>query len=102
MRDRYKRQQAIINGATENQMVNQLMQNNYSDLFQLLVKSDDDIETFQDTYLNITRTYNPSLDFMNEFARQFRMIKTRYQLTDNEYNYNTVSLNALLEKSQAN
>lgn len=101
MRDKFNRQQAIINGAKENQFVNQLMQQNYNDLHSLLVKSDNDIEVFNDTYLNITRTYNPSIDFMNEFARQFRMIKTRYQLTDKEYNYNTVSLNAILEQTKA-
>lgn len=101
MRDKFNRQQAIINGAKENQFVNQLMQQNYNDLHSLLVKSDNDIEVFNDTYLNITRTYNPSIDFMNEFCRQFRMIKTRYQLTDKEYNYNTVSLNAILEQTKA-
>ena len=101
MRDKFNRQQAIINGAKENQFVNQLMQQNYNDLHSLLVKSDNDVEVFNDTYLNITRTYNPSIDFMNEFCRQFRMIKTRYQLTDKEYNYNTVSLNAILEQTKA-
>lgn len=101
MRDKYKRQQAIINGATENQIVNQLMQNNYNDLYQLLVKSDSDIEIFQDTFLNMTRTYYPSINFMNEFCRQFRNIKLEYSEKDNEYSYHISSLNALLEQTQA-
>ena len=100
MRDTYKRQQAIIDRATENQQVNQLLVNNYKDLYKQLVKTDSDIEIFQDTYLNLTRTFQPSLDFNNEFCRQFRMIKTRYQLTDKEYHYQTISLNAISEQAK--
>lgn len=100
-RDKYKRQQAIINSATENQLVNQLIEQNYTDLHSLLVKSEADIEIFQDTYLNITRTYNPSVNFMKEFCRQFRNIKLEYMEKDKEYNYQTISLNALLKQTQA-
>ena len=97
MRDKYKRQQVIITTAKENKLVNQLMQINYNDLHQLLVKTDSDIEIFQDTYLNMTRTYYPSVNFMNEFCRQFRNIKLEYREKDNEYNYHTTSLDAISE-----
>lgn len=91
-RDKYKRKSAIITYAKENQLVNQLIVDNYQDLQQILVKTEEDKDIFQDTYLNITKTYSPSLKFMDEFCRQFNMIKTRYINTDKSTNYLIESL----------
>lgn len=86
-RDKYKRKSAIITYATENQLLNQLLIKNYTDLYEILVKTEEDKDIFQDTYLNLTRTYQPSLEFMDEFCRQFNMIKTRYIKTDRGTNF---------------
>ena len=99
MRDRFKRQQALINSATENQTVSQLMQVYYKDLYQQLVKTELDQEIFQDTFLNLTSSYKPTVAFKEQFCRLFGIIKMRYKLTDKEYSYYNLPLNAISEQA---
>lgn len=96
--DSYKRKKNITDKAQYNPVVNQLMEDNYSDLYQLLVKTDNDKGIFQDTFLTLTRTYNPDLAFMNEFARRFRNLKIEYSKKDSAFKFISLE-NAILKES---
>lgn len=83
-RDNYRRKSCIINNAIENLTVNKFIESNYQYLQSLLINTEDDRDIFQDTYLNITRTYKPNLKFIDEFIRQFRNLKIAYHKKDAE------------------
>lgn len=79
LRDQIKRELAIINKAQQNEVVNEQMRQYYTKLYSLLVKSDKDQDIFNDTYLNLTKTYKPNRPFDIEFARQFRNLKIEFR-----------------------
>ena len=83
----YKRKQVNISKATFNDEVNRLMEIYYKQLHSLLVKSEQDQDTFNDTYLKLTYNYNPEKDFIEQFKYYFNLLKGAYFRDDKVANY---------------
>ena len=84
---KYRRKQNNINKAEYNYIVNDLLSKHYSYLHSLLVKSESDESTFNDTYLKLTRLYNPKQDFIDQFKFYFDQLSGQYMRDDKCFNY---------------
>ncbi len=83
----YKRKFVNIEKAVYNEVVNQLLTQHYHYLHSLLVKTEQDEDTFNDTYLKLTYTYNPEQDFIEQFKHQFYNFQYAYEQDDKNANY---------------
>lgn len=84
---KYRRKQNDINKAEYNYLVNDLLNKHYRYLHSLLVKNESDESTFNDTYLKLTRLYNPKQDFIEQFKFYFDQLSGQYMRDDKCYNY---------------
>lgn len=84
---KYRRKQNNLEKSEYNYLVNDLLTKHYSYLHSLLVKSDTDETTFNDTYLKLTRMYSPDQDFIDQFKFQFKQLSGQYMKDDRCYNY---------------
>ena len=84
---KYRRKQNNINKAEYNYLVNDLISKHYKYLHSLLVKTELDESTFNDTYLKLTRLYNPKQDFIEQFKFYFDQLSGQYMRDDKCYNY---------------
>lgn len=83
----YKRKFVNIEKAVYNVEVNQLLTTHYHYLHSLLVKSEQDEDTFNDTYLKLTYLYDNSKDFIEQFKYYFNLLKGAYYRDDQVANY---------------
>ena len=83
----YRRKQNNINKAEYNYLVNDLLNKHFRYLHSLLVKNESDESTFNDTYLKLTRLYNPKQDFIEQFKFYFDQLSGQYMRDDKCYNY---------------
>lgn len=90
---KYKRKQNNIEKAISNQEVNFFFTQHYKYLYSLLVKTDEDADTFNDTYLKITYNYNPDKDFIDQFKYLFNQLKGAYNRADKVEKYHFTQLN---------
>lgn len=84
---KYRRKQNNINKAEYNYLVNDLISKHYKYLHSLLVKTELDESTFNDTYLKLTRVYSPKQDFIDQFIFYFNQLSGQYMRDDKCYNY---------------
>lgn len=84
---KYRRKQNNLEKAEYNYLVNDLLTKHYRYLHSLLVKSESDESTFNDTYLKLTRVYSPDKDFIDQFKFQFNQLSGQYMKNDKCYNY---------------
>lgn len=84
---KYRRKQNNINKAEYNYLVNDLLNKHFRYLHSLLVKNESDESTFNDTYLKLTRLYNPKQDFIEQFKFYFDQLYGQYMRDDKCYNY---------------
>lgn len=84
---KYRRKQNNLEKAEYNYLVNDLLTKHYRYLHSLLVKSESDESTFNDTYLKLTRVYSPDKDFIDQFKFQFNQLSGQYMQDDKCYNY---------------
>lgn len=84
---KYRRKQNNINKAEYNYLVNDLLNKHFRYLHNLLVKNESDESTFNDTYLKLTRLYNPKQDFIEQFKFYFDQLSGQYMRDDKCYNY---------------
>lgn len=84
---KYRRKQNNINKAEYNYLVNDLLNKHFIYLHSLLVKNESDESTFNDTYLKLTRLYNPKQDFIEQFKFYFDQLSGQYMRDDKCYNY---------------
>ena len=84
---KYRRKQYNLEKAEYNYLVNDLLTKHYRYLHSLLVKSESDESTFNDTYLKLTRVYSPDKDFIDQFKFQFNYLSGQYMKDDKCYNY---------------
>ena len=68
-------------------LVNEELTKHYRYLHSRLVKSDADEATFNDSYLKLTRKYNPDQDFIDQFIYFFNQLRGEYMRDDKCYNY---------------
>lgn len=83
----YKRKFVNIEKAVYNVEVNQLLTTHYHYLHSLLVKNEQDEDTFNDTYLKLTYLYDSSKDFIEQFKYYFNLLKGAYLRDDKVANY---------------
>lgn len=83
----YNRKEVNISKATYNSAVNALMEKHYKQLHSQLVKSEQDQDTFNDTFLKLTYNYNPEQDFTEQFKYYFKLLKGAYFRDDKVANY---------------
>ena len=83
----YRRKQVNINKATYNPEISTLLQLHYKYLHSLLVRVEGDEDTFNDTYLKLTHSYNPNQDFIEQFKHTFYNLKLAYEKDDKVANY---------------
>lgn len=83
----YNRKEVNISKATYNSAVNALMEKHYKQLHSQLVKSEQDQDTFNDTFLKLTYNYNPEQDFIEQFKYYFKLLKGAYYRDDRIANY---------------
>lgn len=76
--DKYKRMQCNIEKAIINEVIMNLTLKNYNQLQMELVKSPEDWDIFNDTYLKLTYKYNPNKDFKEQFKWLFNQLKGAY------------------------
>ena len=84
---KYRRKQYNLEKAEYNYLVNDLLTMHYRYLHSLLVKSESDESTFNDTYLKLTRVYSPDKDFIDQFKFLFNQLSGQYMKDDKCYNY---------------
>lgn len=84
---KYRRKQNNIEKSEYNYLVNDLLNKHYRYLHSLLVKTESDESTFNDTYLKLTRLYNPKQDFIEQFKFYFDQLSGQYMRDDKCYNY---------------
>lgn len=84
---KYRRKQNNINKAEYNYLVNDFLNKHFRYLHSLLVKNESDESTFNDTYLKLTRLYNPKQDFIEQFKFYFDQLSGQYMRDDKCYNY---------------
>lgn len=80
--DKYKRMQCNIEKAIINEVVMNLTLKNHNQLQMELVKSPEDRDIFNDTYLKLTYKYNPNKDFKEQFKWLFNQLKGAYYRDD--------------------
>lgn len=80
--DKYKRMQCNIEKAIINEVIMNLTLKNYNQLQMELVKSPEDWDIFNDTYLKLTYKYNPNKDFKEQFKWLFNQLKGAYYRDD--------------------
>ena len=80
--DKYKRMQCNIEKAIINEVIMNLTLKNYNQLQMELVKSPEDRDIFNDTYLKLTYKYNPNKDFKEQFKWLFNQLKGAYYRDD--------------------
>lgn len=84
---KYRRKQNNLEKAEYNYQVNDLLSKHYRYLHSLLVKTESDESTFNDTYLKLTRTYKVEYDFIDQFKYYFNQLSGQYIRDDKCYNY---------------
>lgn len=84
---KYRRKQNNIDKSEYNYIVNELINKHHRYLHSLLVKTEQDEDTFNDTYLKLTRFYNPDRDFIEQFKFYFKQLSGQYRRDDKCYNY---------------
>lgn len=84
--DKYHTKYINTQKAQYNEPVSQLMQQHYHQL-HTLVKTVEDEDTFNDTFLKLTYSYNPDDDFTEQFKYQFNLLKGKYYRYDKTLNY---------------
>lgn len=84
---KYRRKQNNIEKSEYNYLVNDLLNKHYRYLHSLLVKTELDESTFNDTYLKLTRLYSPDRDFIDQFKFHFDQLSGQYIRDDKCYNY---------------
>lgn len=90
--DKYRRKQNIFKKSNFNPEVSELLTSHYKYLYTKLVKSDQDRDTFNDTFLKMTNKYNPDKDFIDQFVFWFRRLKGEYIRDDRVTNYHQISI----------
>ena len=80
--DKYKRMQCNIEKAIINEVIMNLTLKNYNQLQMELVKSPEDWDIFNDTYLKLTYKYNPNKNFKEQFKWLFNQLKGAYYRDD--------------------
>lgn len=88
----WRREDNISAASVSNLDVAVLMHENFNCLFPKLIRSDRDRDIFHDTYLRMTRKYNPEEDFQEQFIRNFYILKSAYAKDDTDIRCRTVSL----------
>ena len=88
--DKYKRMQCNIEKAIINEVVMNLTLKNYNQLQMELVKSPEDLDIFNDTYLKLTYKYNPNKDFKEQFKWLFNQLKGAYYRDDKANHFYTL------------
>lgn len=88
--DKYKRMQCNIEKAIINEGVMNLTLKNYNQLQMELVKSPEDWDIFNDTYLKLTYKYNPNKDFKEQFKWLFNQLKGAYYRDDKANHFYTL------------
>jgi hypothetical protein len=78
----FRRANNNIEKAEFNDIVNQLFNTHYKYLYTNLVKSEYDCDVFNDTYIKLTYSYSEDKDFVDEFIRLFKSIKSAYRRDD--------------------
>ena len=76
--DKYRRMQCNIDKAKYNDSVALLTSKHYQQLYKELVKTTEDKDVFNDTYLKLTYKYNPQKDFIDQFRWYFNQLKGAY------------------------
>lgn len=84
---KYRRKQNNLQKAEFNQIVNELITKHYRYLHNMLVKSDRDEATFNDTYLKLTFKYVSDRDFIEQFILYFKQLSGEFIRDDKCYNY---------------
>ena len=92
---KYKRKQTNIEKAVFNDEVNQLFNQHYRYLHSLLVKIEEDEDTFNDTFLKLTYNYNPDKDFIDQFKYYFNLLKGAYNRADKVEKYHIANLSGV-------
>ena len=80
--DKWRRMQCNIEKAMLNAAVANLTTKHYEQLYRELVRTPEDMDVFQDTYLKLTYKYNPDKDFMEQFRWIFNQLKGAYYRDD--------------------
>ena len=88
--DKYRRMQCNIEKAIINEGVMNLTLKNYNQLQMELVKSPEDWDIFNDTYLKLTYKYNPNKDFKEQFKWLFNQLKGAYYRDDKANHFYTL------------
>ena len=88
--DKYKRMQCNIEKAIINEGVMNLTLKNSNQLQMELVKSPEDWDIFNDTYLKLTYKYNPNKDFKEQFKWLFNQLKGAYYRDDKANHFYTL------------
>lgn len=76
--DNYRRMQVNIQKSITNERVAELLTRHYKYLHSILVKSPEDEDVFNDTYLKLTYNYNPDKDFIDQYKYYFNLLKGAY------------------------
>lgn len=76
--DSYRRMQVNIQKSITNERVAELLTRHYKYLHSILVKSPEDEDVFNDTYLKLTYNYNPDKDFIDQYKYYFNLLKGAY------------------------
>lgn len=84
---KYKRKQTNIEKAIFNDEVNTYFQQHYRYLHSLLVKTEEDEDTFNDTFLKLTYNYNSEKDFIEQYKYYFNLLKGAYNRADKVEKY---------------
>ncbi len=79
---KYRRETGIQNNAVENELVTRLMAINHHWLYPRLVKTEEDKDIFQDTFLKMTVTYKRNTNFVKEFIDTFYEIREEFRRDD--------------------
>lgn len=95
--DKYKRMQVILRKSEPNKEVTDLLQKNYQHLYRTLVKTEEDRDIFNDTYLKMTYKYNKDKSFIDSFIKEFQILKGAYYRDDKVFNYYFTELPAQIK-----
>ena len=90
--DKWRRMQVNIDKAQYNEVVSNLLIKHYQQLYKMLVKSEQDEDIFNDTYLKLTYNYNPDSDFIQQYQYYFNLLKGAYYRDDKVTNYLVVAI----------
>lgn len=94
---KYRRKQNNIDKAEYNYLVNDLLNKHYRYLHSLLVKTEQDESTFNDTYLKLTRLYSPDRDFIDQFKFYFDQLSGQYMRDDKCFNYTETKVEVYID-----